>query len=323
MLGELFILLACLAAVAFFAGIETGVISIPRIRLLHHVEKNEPWAKTLDLFLEHPEQLFGTTLVGTNVAMVVASVLAAHLGWQLLGAWGEVILGAALTVAMLVFCEYLPKAWFQSHPMPHCRRFARPLEISRRALRPLVVLVNAVTRRLIPAAEAPAAASHAPFVTREELKVLAQEGEQHGTLSPRQRIMIHRAFELSGKRASQIMVPSERIVSVSATATVEEFLRAAAAADHSRLPVFDRGSGRYIGIVNAFEALAEQPANGSAPVIEYMRPPFFLRDATPVTEILPRLRRSRQPLCLVTAAAGEVVGLITSQNVVEEIVGKL
>ena len=318
------IILMCVLGNAFFAGIETGVISINRIRLRHHVEEGQRWAIILHGFLSRPEQLLGTTLVGTNLCMIVASILTASLGQSLLGAWGEVVFGLMLTVLVLVFAEYLPKAWFQSQPMERCRPFAGLLQLSWTILRPLSVGVTGLTEWIVPApAPAQGAKPQYPFVTRDELKVLAEEGEEHGMLSPKQRIMIHRVFELAGKTAAQAMLPRAAIVHVGSQTSVDGFFGAAQGAHFTRLPVYDDERRAFVGIVNLFDVLGAPAVDSHARITQFMRPPQFIRDTTPLTEIFPLMRLSRQPMCLVTSAQGDVVGLITVQDILEEIAGKL
>ena len=322
MLSQLTLILICMAANAFFAGIETGAISINRVRLRHHVEENEPWAVVMDAFLRNPDRLLATTLIGTNVSMIVASVEAASLGRSLLGLWGEAAFGAALTALVLVFSEYLPKAWFQSQPMERCRPFAGVLNFSEKALRPLATAITWLTNWIV-AEPSGTESRRYPFITREELEVLAQEGEEHGVLSPKQRIMIHRVFQLAARTAAQVMVPKPKLAVARASDTVAEFIQAAGKSGFTRFPVFDDAQGKYVGIINLFDALSAPAAESGAKIVRFMRPPLFVRGSTALIEILPQLRLNRQPQCLVTDDRGEVVGLITSQTVVQEIVGKL
>ena len=321
MFSQFIVVLVCMMLTAFFAGIETGVISISRIRLMHHVEQKEPWAIVINDFLSHTDRLLGTTLVATNIFMIIASVLVASIGTHLLGAWGEAALGLALTLAVLVFCEYLPKAWFQSQPMARVAPFAKVLHLSWRIFRPLSQAVTWLTKWIVP--ELPGGAdSRMTFVSKDELKVLAEEGEEHGVLSPKQRIMIHRVFELSARTAAQIMVPRAGIAAVSEDTTVDDFLRLAEQAHFTRFPVYRPDDKRFSGIVNLYDVLANQPADGAVRISGFMRPPQFIRDITPLTDILPRMRMCRMPMCLVTNAGSEVTGLITTQSIVEEIVGR-
>ena len=318
---NLTIIFWCLLANAFFAGIETGVISINRMRLRHHVDQGHRWATILNDLLDHPDRLLGTTLIGSTVCLTSCSVLATSVGLRF-GAWGAAVSEALLAVIVLVLAEYLPKAWFQSQPLERCRPFAGMLQAAAIALQPLIRLVTWLTQWIVREPPGTVERRHA-LVTRDELKVLAQEGAEHGGLSPKQRIMLHRVFELAGKTAAQAMLPRAALVHVSSQTTVEGFFRVSQGAHFTRLPVYDDTQRTFVGIVNLFDVLGAPAVDSQARITEFMRPPQFIRDTTPLSEIFPLMRRSRQPMCLVTNAQTEVVGLLTVQDVVEEIVGKL
>ncbi len=325
--SELITIAVCMTGAAFYAGIETGMISIPRMHLRHRAQEGSPAARVLEDFLDHPDRLLGTTLVGTNLCIVMASVLASSLGHRLLSRWGagatgQAIAGVVMTGLILIFCEYLPKAWFQSRALTRCSLFAGLLQQSARILHPFAAAFNWLTQWLIPGA----IIEQAPqplFATKEELDLLAREGAAHGALSDRQRIMIRRVLDLSMKTARDIMTPRDRIRYVQATNTVAEFLQTARQVPFTRFPVFNEERGTFEGTVNLFDVLARESPDAAARVTQWLRPPLFVPDSTPVTEILPRLRLSRQPLCLVTDARGNVVGLVTAEDILANIVGKL
>jgi Mg2+/Co2+ transporter CorB len=118
---QVLIILLCMVGTAFYAGIETGMISIHRMRLRHFVREGLPGAEILEGFLSKPDRLLGTTLVGTNLCMVIVSVVHTSLGARLSEKWGEPVAAVMATVLVLICCEYLPKAWFLSKPFDRCR----------------------------------------------------------------------------------------------------------------------------------------------------------------------------------------------------------
>jgi putative hemolysin len=322
---ELLLIALCLVGHAFYAGIETGMISIHRMRLRHFVKQGAPEASMIEAYLHDSDRLLGTTLVGTNLCVVIISVVAASLAVEHLGARGEAISTVGVAVTVLVLGEYLPKAWFHSRPLDRCRRMIRALRASEIVFRPVSWVIVRLTRLLVPGdgGGGHAFSRAAPLVTREDLKVLAREGEQDGVLSPRERVMIHRVIELSGKPASQVMVPLEKIARVRADMTVEEFLASARDSGFTRYPVYDETRGVFVGIINVFFVLTAKGLDRHQPVASFIRPPQVVPETMPVDDILPRMRRARQPMCLVANAAGVVTGLVTTEDILEEVVGAL
>lgn len=318
---QLLLIAFCMAGSAFFSGIETGVISIHRMRLRHFVRESLPGAATLQWFLDHSDRLLGTTLVGNNICNVIVSVVSASIAVGYLGAWGEPSATVLVAMLLLVFCEYLPKTWFQGRPLDRCRRFAGLLRISEVVFRPLSTGAVWLTRWLVPGPSKSLPES-VPFVTREDLKILAREGEKDGVLSPRERVMIHRVFELSAKRAHQIMVPRSEMVYVNEKTTVAGFFETARQSKFTRIPVYDAGTDTFTGVINVFYVLSRKadPDQKAAPLA---RPPLFVGESMPIDDILPLMRRFRHPMCLVKNSEEKIVGLITTEDILEEIVGTL
>jgi CBS domain containing-hemolysin-like protein len=311
----------CAVGQAFFAGIETGVISIDNLRLRHAVRKKVQGARLLYRYARHTDRLLGTTLVGTNICMVTMSVLATDQLVRLLGSWGELASTVFMSGFVLLFCEYLPKNWFRTRPLERSRRYVRVLRAGEVVLRPVALLVVWLTRGLVPGPRK-SFAEPGHSVSREDLKDLAQEGEKQGVLSSRERVMIHRVFELSGKRADEIMIPLDKATVVESTLTVSGFLDVARKTGFTRYPVRDPRSGQFCGVINLFFVLSGAQGEDGKTVGEYARPPLFIPQDMPVDDIFPKLRRFHQPMALVQDAGQRAVGLITTEDILEEIVGE-
>jgi len=318
---QLMLVVICMTGAAFFAGMETGVISIHRMRLRHFVRESMPGAWILQWFLDRSDRLLGTTLMGTNICVVTISVVSTSVAVQYLEVWGETVATVCATVMVLIFCEYLPKAWFQSRPLERCRRFAGVLKFAEIVLRPLSLGVVWLTQWLVPGSSRSLPES-VPFVTREDLKILAREGEKDGVLSPRERVMIHRVFELSAKCANQIMVPLSEMVYVNEETTISGFFETARESKFTRIPVCNETTGAFTGVINVFYALSKK-TQPQQKVFPLARPPLFVFEDMPIDDILPVMRRFRHPMCLVKNRADEVTGLITTEDILAEIVGTL
>ncbi len=317
---EIFLLLFCLAGTAFFAGVETGVISINRLRLQHLVRRQIPGAKTIRYFLTHADVLLGTTLIGTNLLQVVSAVLAASIGQRLHGASGATLAGVLLLVVTLVFCEYVPKAFFQAAPARRTLPFAGLLRTAAWVLRPFSFLVNLIVRLTLPRRDAKEVEDKL-LVTREELMHLAREGVQSGVLSKHESEMIHGVFELTHKTCGTLMTPRDKMAVVPATATPAEILALARTREFNRLPVYDAAQKSFVGVVHVFDVLADDAPDGKT-AADYMRPPQLVASYLPVDHLLPRMRVTRLPLFLVTDDRYEVIGLITLEDVLREVTGE-
>lgn len=317
----LLLILVCMIGHGFFAGIETGVISIHRMRLRHFVRQGSINARLLESFVTNFDRLLGTTLVGTNICVVIISVVAASLSIRLNLPGGEAASSAVMTILVIVFAEYLPKAWFHRRPLERCERFAGLLRIAEWILKPLSFAIISMARLLSPGSKK-SFTKPDPFVTREDLKHLAKEGEKDGVLSSKERYMIHRVIELSGKKAADVMVERDKMIVAYSDMQIPEFYALAKESGLTRMPVLDRATGEFTGIINVFFLLWNGNNQSGKRVSDFVRPARFIPSTMPVDDILPHMRRGRQPMILVKQD-DEVIGLITTEDILRIIVGKL
>lgn len=318
---ELILFTVCFAGSWFFSGIETGLISINRLRLRHMVRHKVAGAEILQSFLQNPDRMFGTTLVGNNIVNTALSVLAASLGTRWMGAAGSAAAGAAITLILLVGCEYFPKAWFQSFPAQRCLRFAPLLEMLARALYPIGRPVMDLIRRWVPS-PSPDAKAAQPVITREELIHLASEGQKSGILTPDEFRMISGVFELKTMTCQDVMLPRDKIIYVHHDTTADDLQLFARAQSVDQFPVFHKEKQSFVGVVYIYDVLADEQTKGKT-AQDYMRPPQWVMKDTPVDHVLPRMRVTRQPIVLVTDEKYHVVGVVTLDRVLEEVVGDL
>lgn len=314
----LVLMLLCVLGSAFFAGIETGVIAINRLRLRHLVQHRIPGARIIEDFLRRPDVLLGTTLVGTNLCHVAVAVLATSLAERVELPGAVAAADVAVIVVLLIFGEYIPKAWFQSFPSHRVLPFAQALRVSSWILLPLRWGIAQLVRLLM-GRRAPEGDSQ-PLITREEFLHLASEGGESGALTPVETRMIKGVFDLSGTRCRDIMVPREKMIRAEADLPVADLIELARRAEVTRFPVWDAAAQRFTGVVHVFDALADEQPEGKT-AGSYMRHPQFVAEHTLVDHVMPRMRVTRQPLMLVTNDKFEVTGLITLDDVLRVIVG--
>lgn len=306
---------------AFFAGAETGLISLNRVRLRHEVERKSRRAIILTGFVENNERLLGTTLLGTNFANVLVGVFASALAAHLLGHKNFWLDFAATIVAssiLLIIGEIVPKTLFRHYAYRLCMSVADVLNASAWLFAPVVGLLS-ILMRAITRAGSSDESPKSVFVTREELKYLAKEGEAGGALSAEERQMIHGVFDFPSKTVYEAMIPLARAVTVSRDTMIPELFDISQRTGFARFPV--READKVVGIVNVYEILFENVAANGKTAGDLMRKPQFTLSTERVNRALPVLRAGRHPISIVVGPEGKHVGIITIEDIVEEIVG--
>jgi len=319
---HLVVILAGVLASAFFSGVETGLISLNRVRLRNEVERKNRRAIVLSTFVENTEKLLGTTLVGNNLANVMVAVSMSTLAAHLFGASTLVGLAATVTASalLLVFGEITPKTLFRHYPHRLCMSVADVLNALAWLFAPVVFLLGMLMHgiaRMGRDAEQPKSF----FVTREELKHLAKEGEAGGALSSEERQMIDGVFDFPYKTVQEVMVPLSRAVTVTPEAAIGDVYIVSQQSGYARLPV--READKIVGVVNVYEALFENAAHDHPAARDLMQAPQYVRSTDRINRVLPVLRAGRNPLSIVLGPEGRPIGIITIEDIVEEIVGDI
>jgi CBS domain containing-hemolysin-like protein len=320
---ELTLLFVLLLGSGYFSGIETGVVSINRLRFHQLLRKKKPGAATVHRFMKDPDLFFGTTLVGTNLCNVAFSVVAAGYAERHFGPAGVWWAGLITIVLVLLFGEYLPKAWFQSRPMKRCMRFAPPLRFFARLFHVLIVPLQIFSRWLVPMRGAEITASAwTPQITREDLlHLLDPESGATPSLTDQERRLIAGVLSLSEATAGALMLPRSRLRILDQSLPVPALLEALRKDPEDRLPM-GSPSGEIVGVLNVLEFLHHADDPGVR-VSDYLRQPQFVSDDTPADELIARMRLNRQPLLFVRNRSGDIMGYVTTQLVLEHIASGL
>ena len=317
---EFHIMLVCLLAQAFLAGIELGVISINRHRLMHLARIDARGARIIEGYLHDTARLLGTTLVGTCLTLVVISTLAESLAERHLNRTGQAVSAVLVSLILLVFGEYMPKIWFNSRPIERCLPLAKVLFFFERLLGPSVRLVMALTRWASPRRQQ---SGENLFVTREHIQSLVQDSAAGGQITAFERLMINRVLDLQRKTAAEVMTPLRQVIHAHENAPLVECCEQARQSGHTRLPILDATDGNCVGILHLLEILATIEDPRTVTVRSCMSPPFFIRPDLHADALLPLMRRNHQPMAVVRDESGKVLGVVTQENIVRSLLGDL
>ncbi|MEE2758321.1 MAG: hemolysin family protein [Myxococcota bacterium] len=310
----------CILAEAFFAMSELSIVSANRIRLEEAVRKGSSSAQRVLWFRERPDRLFGTTLLGTNFSTVTGSTVASLTLIKIdpaNGGWWAMLLMSPL---VLIGAEIIPKSIGQSRADSLAGVLATPLYIVNRLFTPFIVLVRSYTRllyRLLGLEEI----SDETMVSREELVLLMEVSDDPGEIEEDEREMISRIFAFNQLRARDSMVPLAEMVAISHTSTVRDAVELIARAGYSRLPVYDERIDNIVGILHHLDLFTA--TGDDINVAKLMRPAHFVPETQDVDEVMVVLQREAASAAIVVDEFGGTVGLLTLEDIIEEIVGEI
>ncbi|MDE0317230.1 MAG: hemolysin family protein [Candidatus Poribacteria bacterium] len=315
--------LVCLVLSAFYSGSETALVSVNKIRMNQLVETNDAKAKIIHRLVESPDKMLALTLVGTNLANVLISQFGDRLTETVLSVSDElqgVISIVYVTVLLLIFGEILPKTIFRVKADALSLRYAYPLRLSEYILAPLIYFVQSVTKILVRIIDR-GANSPSPDAQREELRLLATMGERSGNLLTEQRQMIHRLLNFQNRTVRQVMMPLVDIVAIEKNTTCEDFLQIAADSGYSRIPVYDERIYDIVGIVNLLDVIYAE--NRPETVEPFIRTDIHVvPESKNINALLKEIQNTQHTMVFAVDEYSGIVGLVTVEDLIEEIVGE-
>ncbi|MCE8003781.1 HlyC/CorC family transporter [Billgrantia ethanolica] len=321
LLFGLLFLLICLSA--FFSSSETGMMSINRYRLNHEASSGDSRARRVLRLLARPDRLIGVILIGNNLvnnlAAAIATVLAIHFFGEVTG---PAIAPLLLTIVILIFAEVSPKTYAAIKP----ERVAYPasliLEPLLKLLYPLVWLVNAISNGLLKLTGIKSIEGGGDSLTRDELRTVVHEA---GTLIPhRHQAMLLSILDLENVTVNDIMVPRHEVVGIDLDDELETILTQIRTSQHTRLPVFKGDINNIIGMLhlrNAARFLSRDEVT-KASIVQEAREPYFIPESTPLHTQLLNFQKQKRRIGIVVDEYGDVEGLVTLEDILEEIVGE-
>lgn len=309
-------ILFCFGAAAFFSGTESGMLSVSHARLMHLVRAGKFEAKLLSGYLQDLQRFLATILVGNNLASVMLSTLSASLAQFCFPGQRMLQTVWAVTVAfmMLFFCEYLPKLFFTTRPLRRTLLVVRPFFVVEKLLTPLTVLVLFLTEWLVPKDRK--GMTHRFLMTREYIQNVVSDAKDGSQITAFERLMINRVLALQAQTAAQVMTPLPRVTRTVANSPLRDCFQLVRDSGHVRLPVFSEEGDRCLGVLNVLDVLTISSAPEQGRACEWMREPFFVYADERADDVLPLMRKNRQPMAIVrTRADGAALGVITEENV--------
>lgn len=319
--------LVCLVLSAFYSGSETALVSVNKIRINQLVESKDAKAEIIHRLVESPERMLALTLAGTNLANILISQFGDRLTARVFpdaDNLQEPIAILWVTTLLLIFGEILPKTIFRVKADSLALRYAYPLRGSEWVLAPLIYLVQTLTKLIVKVVDR-GSSTPSPDAQREELRLLATMGERSGNLLTDQRRMIHSLLNLQDRTVAQVMVPLVDIVAIEKNTNREDFLQVATDAGFSRIPVYEEQIYNIIGIVNLLDVIYDDVESETehATIEPFIRTDLhFVPESKNINALLKEIQNTRHTMVFAVDEYGGTVGLVTVEDLVEEIVGE-
>jgi len=311
---------ACLVVTMFFSAAEMAFIAANRLRLRHQAEEGDAVAAAYLESFRHPERLLSTAMMGVTIAHIVAASAVTFALLPRFGGWAWLIAAGTVTPVMLVFGEIIPKAVAREWATDLILKAYRPLIWMSRVLTPFVALANALVSLVLRLFGGPRVDTR-QFVSREELKALLQLEPGEAAVSTQEAEMIDKIFDLGDTTVREVMVPLVDVVMLPDTATVADVVALIRQRGFSRIPIYSQRETNVVGIVAAMDLLRRGgQAHG---VAEIMRPPTFVPETKRIDDLLREMQKGRTQLAIVVDEYGGGTGLVTLEDIVEQIVGEI
>jgi Mg2+/Co2+ transporter CorB len=320
--STLFILLAILIFLsAFFSSSETGMMSINRYRLKHLEKEGHAGAKRVEKLLQRPDRLIGLILIGNNLVNIAASAIATVIGLRLFGDLGIAIATFSLTLIILVFAEVTPKTIAALHPEKIAFPTSFILIPMLTLLYPLVYLVNGITNTILTVLRISSGDGSQNSLSQEELRTVVDEA---GALIPKKhQDMLVGILDLEKVTAEDIMVPRSEIVAIDINDDWKDIQRKLVNSQHTRVLLYRDSIDDAVGFVHMRDALRllSKDQFTKASLLRAVREIYFTPESTPLHTLMYKFQAAKERIGLVVDEYGDIQGLVTLEDILEEIIG--
>ncbi|GBL54147.1 Mg2+ and Co2+ transporter CorB, contains DUF21, CBS pair, and CorC-HlyC domains [Pseudomonas citronellolis] len=319
LIGLLVVLLLCSA---FFSSVETGVLSLDRYRLRHQAKQGNRAARRTSWLLLRTDRLLGTILIGNNLVNVIASSLATLLALRLWGDFAVAPTALALTLVLLIFGEITPKTYATLRPERVAFPASLPLLWLQRLFSPLLWLMNGVSNGILRLCGLDPAQRRSRPLNNDELRSVVSESSEK--LSANRQDMLLSILDLEKITVNDLMVPRNEVQGIDLDDDVESIISQLRNTTHTRLPVFRNDINQVEGIVHMRQIARLLTHNQltkdslRAACLE----PYFIPESTPLATQLINFQKQKRRIGIVVDEYGEVIGIITLEDILEEIVGE-
>ena len=321
-LSLIFLLIVLILLSAFFSASETAFSSVNKIRLKNYVDEKRRGSKKALYIAENFDRALSTILVGNNIVNIAAASISTKVATDLFGGnTGLVISTVGMTILILIFGEVLPKSFAKEHAESFSLLVSDVLYMLIQLFTPitaLLVMLKQLVSKLFGNQK-----TDVPSVTEEELKVMVNLSEEEGVIDNKEKELVHRSLDFNDILVGEIFTPRIDIVAVEVNQPIEEIRDIFLQERYSRVPVYEGDIDNVIGILSESDFFSQLVQGKKVNVRELLRTPLFVVESMRISTLLPELQKSKVHMAIVIDEFGGTSGLITLEDILEQIVGEI
>jgi putative hemolysin len=317
---NLTIIIICIILQGFFSGCEMVLLSSDKIKLRRKNKKKSAGARLALSMIANPRWFLATTSTGTNTAVIISSVIAAVWFESIFGTFGELMTIVIMSPILLMFGEILPRTIFQQRATQAAPKIARPFWVISHIISPVTFLVFSVSKLFYRRVGSESIEKN-NFATREELELILNIPGQGSDVKKKEKKLISRVFNLAESNVADVMVPLINVTAISHTSVVKNAITVIRKTGFSRLPVYKDRIDNIIGIVHTFDLIDIRNIN--APIQEFIKQAPFVPEFKRADDLLISMQKARNTIAVVVDEYGGAAGIITVEDILEEVVGEI
>ncbi len=319
------LLLVLVGFSAFLSSAEIALTSMEKIRIGVLIRERPRHSKALQVLMDDPNSLLTTIAIANNFSNILASSIATIMTIDLLAGMSETTAGLIatffMTIYVLIFGEITPKTIGKNNPETLTLVLIRPMVALRRLLTPLIFLFKAITNLIVGIMPKHLRDQEQPEVSEDQITMLLEMGEERGLIEEEEVDMIRRIFAFDDLVAKQVMVSRTEVETIEVTATLGEVRAIVKEEEHSRYPVYEEEPDNIIGILHVKDLL--HCGDNSIDLKDLVRTATFIPESRPINDLLRDFQSSKQQMAIVMDEYGGMSGIVTIEDILEEIVGEI
>lgn len=313
----LVLILVILSAIS--SGSETALVSINELKTKTLVKQKKKGSQALFRLKKSPKKLLITILIWNNLVNISAASLATLIALDIFGSTGLGISTGIMTLIILIFGEIIPKSYATNNNEKIALKVAKPIELLSKFLYPIATPLMKLSDLLTRAKK-----NNMPIVTEEELKSIIEIGEQEKIIEKHEKEFMHRVLKTGDTTAREVMIPRKKMYVLNSKMSVKDAINQLIKSKYTRAPIIKNSKDNIIGIIHLKQLLsANQEGKGSLNVMKIARKPIFVSQREIVGDLLRELQLKREHMSIVVDEFGGVEGLLTLEDLLEEIVGEI